>query len=89
MRVGPLSPEEFNRLHPKVRYGGKLYRVHKDVGTDGVRLITLDGESTIDVPKSEIAPRPRAKRCVACGRNFADAPSQSCPGCQAYAEHQR
>jgi hypothetical protein len=56
MIIGPLSAEEFDRLHPKVRYGGKLYRVHKHLGIDGaeVRLITLDGECTIDVPRSEL-----------------------------------
>jgi hypothetical protein len=54
MRVGPINPEEFDRLHPKVRYAGKVYRVHKSLGDDRVRLISLDGESTVDVSRDEI-----------------------------------
>lgn len=27
------------------------------------------------------------KRCVDCGKNWADYPSKLCPGCEAYREH--
>ena len=29
----------------------------------------------------------RRKRCVECGKNWADLPSPLCPGCAAYQEH--
>jgi hypothetical protein len=47
MRVGPLNPEEFDRLR-------KVYRVQKSLADDQLRLISLDGESTIDVSRYEI-----------------------------------
>jgi hypothetical protein len=56
MYIGPpRSEEEYDERHAKVRYGRKHYRVHKELG-DGskVRLITMDGESTIDVFRHEI-----------------------------------
>jgi hypothetical protein len=31
----------------------------------------------------------RSKRCIECGQHLADPSSKLCPGCQAYAEHQR
>lgn len=49
-----LTPAEFDRLHPKVRFVGKVYRVHKHLAGDLVRLVTLNGENTVDVHKDQI-----------------------------------
>jgi hypothetical protein len=54
---GPMTDEDYDRLHPKVRFKGELFRIHKELG-DGskVRLVTMDGESVVDVLKSETTP---------------------------------
>ena len=31
---------------------------------------------------------PRRRRCSGCGKHWADPPSDLCPGCEAYREHQ-
>jgi hypothetical protein len=36
-----------------VRYAGKVYRFHKEIGRNEVQLDTLDGESCIIIPRSE------------------------------------
>lgn len=40
-------------------------------------------------PYDAPSPRPRRKRCIECNNNWADLPSQICPGYQAYQEHMR
>jgi hypothetical protein len=62
MDITPISHNdpEYDRRYPKVRWRGKLYRVHKCLGNDEVRLITMDGKSTVDVPNSEITPADKA-----------------------------
>jgi hypothetical protein len=63
MRVGPINPDdpEYDQLYPKVRWRGGLYRIHKPLANDEVRLITMDGESIRDVPRSEVAQRTRKR----------------------------
>jgi hypothetical protein len=45
---------EYDQLYPKVRWRGRLYRIHKPLGNDMVRLITMDRQGIVDVPKSEV-----------------------------------
>jgi hypothetical protein len=57
MRVGFMSGEEdaeYDRLYPKVLWRGKLYRIHKSLGKDQVRLVTMDHETIFDVPINEV-----------------------------------
>jgi hypothetical protein len=62
MYIGPPRSEaERDERNPKVRYAGKLYRIHKEVrhwktGDKMLRLITMDGESTVDVYEAEVTP---------------------------------
>ncbi|WFU34075.1 hypothetical protein QA635_06445 [Bradyrhizobium brasilense] len=50
MDIKPISPDDL----PTVRWRGKPYRVQKPLGDNEMRLVTLDGESTVDVPAAEI-----------------------------------
>ena len=60
-------------------------------------LITVDPDKepdTSDIPevgeewfKKAKLKMPRRCRCVECGVNWADYPSDLCPGCYAYKEH--
>jgi predicted amidophosphoribosyltransferase len=61
---------------------------HSDVEKHRAALREADSKlyRTSDI---EAAYGPRRKRCVECGKNWADHPSQLCPGCAAYREHQR
>jgi hypothetical protein len=62
MYIGPpRNEEERDQRNPKVRWRGKLYRIHKTLG-DGsmVRLISMDGEFTIDAAESEAERNPPA-----------------------------
>lgn len=41
----------------------------------------------IDVLFSGAAPKKKPRKCIECGKNWADPPSAFCPGCEAYLAH--
>jgi hypothetical protein len=56
IRIGYIGAEnpEYDELHPKVLWRGKLYRFHKRLDKGQVRLVTTDHGTCVDVPINEI-----------------------------------
>jgi hypothetical protein len=50
MNIAPTTDDD----RPIVFYRGREYRLHKPLGTEEVRIVSLDDSVIIDVPRSDI-----------------------------------
>jgi hypothetical protein len=76
-----------------------LYKAVIDLGPE--LLDAVQNTVTESPPPNELVMAPsehsspewrsshRRRRCAVCGKYWADSPSDLCPGCEAYEEHQR